>query len=72
MLGPVTVKLQALNLLRLHLFVFDKSGKLLKVKAVVNVNLGLMSKLIKGVKELVPEVVEEVVVGVEGKVIKLL
>lgn len=66
------VKLQALNLLKLELFVFDKSGKLLKVKAVVNVNMGLMSKLIKGVKELVPEVVEEVVVGVEGKVIKLL
>ena len=71
-LGPVKVKLQALNLLKLELFVFDKNGKLLKVKGAVNVNLGLLAKLIKGVKELVLEVVEEVVAGVEGKVIKLL
>ncbi|KAG0589008.1 hypothetical protein KC19_2G285200 [Ceratodon purpureus] len=71
-LGPVKVKLQALNLLKLELFVFDKKGKLLKVKGAVNVNLGLLAKLIKGVKELVLEVVEEVVAGVEGKVIKLL
>ncbi|KAG0611301.1 hypothetical protein M758_7G130300 [Ceratodon purpureus] len=71
-LGPVTVKLEALNLLKLQLFVFDKNGKLLKVKAVLNVNLGLLGKLIEGVTELVLDVVEEVVEGVEGKVIKLL
>jgi hypothetical protein len=41
------------------------------VKAVVNVNLGLLGKVIKGVTELVL-VVEEVVEGVESKLIKLL
>jgi hypothetical protein len=70
-LGPVKLQLVALNLLKLELFVFGKNGKLLKVKAVVNVNLGLLGKVIKGVTELVL-VVEEVVEGVESKLIKLL
>jgi hypothetical protein len=70
-LGPVKLQLVALNLLKLELFVFDKNGKLLKVKAVVNVNLGLLGKVIKGVTELVL-VVKEVEEGVESKLIKLL
>ena len=70
-LGPVKLQLVALNLLKLELFVFDKNGKLLKVKAVVNVNLGLLGKVIKGVTELVL-VVKEVEDGLESKLIKLL
>jgi H/ACA ribonucleoprotein complex subunit 4 len=38
----------ALNLLKLELFVFDKNGKLLKVKAAVNVNLGLLDPKVTG------------------------
>jgi hypothetical protein len=49
-LGPVKLQLVALNLLKLELSVFDKNGKLLKVKAVVNVNLELLGKVIKGVE----------------------
>jgi hypothetical protein len=49
-LGPVKLQLVVLNLLKLELSVFDKNGKLLKVKAVVNVNLELLGKVIKGVE----------------------
>jgi hypothetical protein len=49
-LGPVKLQLVALNLLKLELSVFDKNGKLLKVKEVVNVNLELLGKVIKGVE----------------------
>jgi hypothetical protein len=47
-LGLVKLQLVALNLLKLELFVFDKNGKLLKVKAVVNVNLGLLDPKVTG------------------------
>jgi H/ACA ribonucleoprotein complex subunit 4 len=47
-LGNVKLQLVALNLLKLELFVFDKNGKLLKVKAAVNVNLGLLDPKVTG------------------------
>jgi len=70
-LGPVAVKLKVLDLLRVQVFLFGKDGKLLAVKARVFLNLKVLAKVVVGVKELVVEVVEELV-GADGKLIKLI
>lgn len=70
-LGPVAVKLEALNLLKVQLFVFDKNGKLLKVKAVVKIDLGVLGTLVNGIVDVALDAVEELVEGAESKLIKL-
>ena len=72
LLGPVIVKLQALDLLKVKVLLFGKDGKLLTVKGDLTLDLSLVAKVVLGdVKEVKIDLVEELI-GEDGKLIKVI